>query len=143
MSGLADLRLGFIPLTDCAPLIVAKEKGFFAQHGLDVTLVREPSWANMRDKVALGGLDAAHMLAPMPLAATLGAGGWKKPQVTSFVLNLNGNAVTISSRPSGRVTGGSARARQPTRSQSLQAGPTGVAKPCPGLPVAATGSAAP
>lgn len=92
------MRIGFIALTDCAPLIVAREKGFFARHGLDVTLVREPSWANMRDKVALGALDAAHMLAPMPLAATLGAGGWKRPQITSFVLNLNGNAVTISAR---------------------------------------------
>lgn len=97
-ASLTAMRIGFIALTDCAPLIVAKEKGFFARHGLDVTLVREPSWANMRDKVALGALDAAHMLAPMPLAATLGAGGWKKPQVTSFVLNLNGNAVTISAK---------------------------------------------
>jgi len=95
---LTSMRVGFIALTDCAPLIVAKEKGFFTRHGLDVTLVREPSWANMRDKVALGALDAAHMLAPMPLAATLGAGGWKKPQITSFVLNLNGNAVTISTK---------------------------------------------
>lgn len=95
---LTAMRIGFIALTDCAPLIVAREKGFFARHGLDVTLVREPSWANMRDKVALGALDAAHMLAPMPLAASLGAGGWKQPQITSFVLNLNGNAVTISSR---------------------------------------------
>lgn len=95
---LAPMRIGFIALTDSAVLIAAKEKGFFARQGLDVTLVREPSWANMRDKVALGALDAAHMLAPMPLAATLGAGGWKKPQVTSFVLNLNGNAVTISSK---------------------------------------------
>lgn len=93
-----QLKIGFIALTDCAPLIVAREKGFFGRHGLDVVLQREPSWANMRDKVALGALDAAHMLAPMPLAATLGAGGWKKPQVTSFVLALNGNAVTISSR---------------------------------------------
>lgn len=92
------MRIGFIALTDCAPLIVAKEKGFFERHGLNVTLQREPSWANMRDKVALGALDAAHMLAPMPLAATLGAGGWKKPQVTSFALNLNGNAVTISAQ---------------------------------------------
>lgn len=92
------LRIGFIALTDCAPLIVAREKGFFERHGLYVTLMREPSWANMRDKVALGALDAAHMLAPMPLASTVGAGGWKKPQVTSFVLALNGNAVTISSK---------------------------------------------
>ncbi|MFN4276607.1 MAG: CmpA/NrtA family ABC transporter substrate-binding protein [Ferrovibrio sp.] len=95
---LTPMRIGFIALTDSAVLIAAKEKGFFARQGLDVTLVREPSWANMRDKVALGALDAAHMLAPMPLAATLGAGGWKKPQITSFVLNLNGNAVTISTR---------------------------------------------
>jgi len=92
-----SLRIGFIPLSDSAPLFVAQEKGFFARHGLKVDLVREPSWANIRDKVALGALDAAHMLAPMPLAATLGAGGWKKPQVTAFVLALNGNAVTISS----------------------------------------------
>jgi ABC-type nitrate/sulfonate/bicarbonate transport system substrate-binding protein len=91
------LRIGFIPLSDSAPLFVAQEKGFFTRHGLKVDLVREPSWANIRDKVALGALDAAHMLAPMPLAATLGAGGWKKPQVTAFVLALNGNAVTISS----------------------------------------------
>lgn len=90
------LRIGFIPLSDCAPLIVAREKGFFQRHGLDVTLVREPSWANLRDKVALGALDAAHMLAPMPLAATLGAGGWKKPQITACVLALNGNAITVS-----------------------------------------------
>ncbi|WP_374300629.1 CmpA/NrtA family ABC transporter substrate-binding protein [Ferrovibrio sp.] len=95
-AALTPMRIGFIALTDSAVLIAAKEKGFFARQGLDVTLVREPSWANMRDKVALGALDAAHMLAPMPLAATLGAGGWKKPQITSFVLNLNGNAVTIS-----------------------------------------------
>ena len=97
-TALTAMRIGFIALTDCAPLIVAKEKGFFARHGLDVTLQREPSWANLRDKVTLGALDAAHMLAPMPLAATLGAGGWKQQQITSFALNLNGNAVTISTR---------------------------------------------
>ncbi|WP_341701898.1 CmpA/NrtA family ABC transporter substrate-binding protein [Ferrovibrio sp.] len=91
-----NLRIGFIPLSDCTPLIVALEKGFFERHGLDVSLVREPSWANLRDKVALGALDAAHMLAPMPLAATLGAGGWKKPQVTAMTLALNGNAITVS-----------------------------------------------
>lgn len=91
-----SMRIGFIPLSDCAPLIVAKEKGFFQRHDLDISLVKEPSWANLRDKVALGALDAAHMLAPMPLAATLGAGGWKKPQVTAFVLALNGNAITVS-----------------------------------------------
>lgn len=92
----ASVKIGFIPLTDCVVLLAAKEKGFFSRHGLDVELSREPSWANVRDKVALGALDAAHMLAPMPLAATLGAGGWRKQQIVSFVLALNGNAITIS-----------------------------------------------
>jgi nitrate/nitrite transport system substrate-binding protein len=67
------LRLGFMPLSDCAILAIAKEKGFFLRHGLDVTLRREVSWANIRDKVAVGALDAAQMLAGMPLAAAIGA----------------------------------------------------------------------
>ena len=58
-----SLTLGFIPLTDCAPLVVAEAKGFFADEGLDVTLSREASWATIRDKVTVGALDAAHMLA--------------------------------------------------------------------------------
>ena len=62
------LNLGFIPLTDCAPLVVANEKGFFKKHSLDVTLSKEASWANIRDKVMIGALDGAHMLAGMPLA---------------------------------------------------------------------------
>ena len=60
MSGLVDLRLGFIPLTDCAPLVVAKTLGFFAEEGLDVELSREVSWATLRDKVTVGALDGAH-----------------------------------------------------------------------------------
>ena len=68
------LRLGFIPLVDCAPLPVAHEKGFFAAEGLDVSLVREVSWATVRDKVAVGALHGAHMLAPLAIAASLGIG---------------------------------------------------------------------
>ena len=64
------LRLGIIPLSDCAVLAVAKEKGFFRRHGVEVTLSREVSWANVRDKVAAGALDGAQMLAGMPLAAS-------------------------------------------------------------------------
>lgn len=90
------LTLGFVPLTDCAPLAVALEKGFFRKHGLDVTLSREPSWANIRDKVAVGALDGAHMLACMPIASTLGLGGLATPMVTAFSLDLNGNAITVS-----------------------------------------------
>ena len=68
------LKLGFIALNDCAPLIMAREAGFFAAEGLDVTLSRESSWAAIRDKVALGLLDGAQMLAGMPIASTLGVG---------------------------------------------------------------------
>ena len=59
----SKLTFGIIPLTDCAPIVVAKEKGFFKKHGLDVTVSKEASWANIRDKVSLGELDGAHMLA--------------------------------------------------------------------------------
>ncbi len=91
-----ELVLGFIPLTDCAPLVVAREHGLFEKYGLDVTLSKETSWANIRDKVAMGVLDGAQMLASMPLAMTLGIGPIKKPMVTAFSMDLNGNAITVS-----------------------------------------------
>ena len=91
-----ELTLGFIPLTDCAPLVVAKEKGYFDKYGLKVTLSKETSWANIRDKVALGILDGAQMLAGMPLAMSLGIGPMAKPMVTAFSMDLNGNAITVS-----------------------------------------------
>jgi nitrate/nitrite transport system substrate-binding protein len=93
----SHISLGFIPLTDCAPLAVAQEKGFFNKHGLEVELSREASWANIRDKVALNALDGAQMLAPMPIAATLGSGLLEQPTITAFSLSLNGNAITVSS----------------------------------------------
>lgn len=91
-----DLRLGFIPLNDAAPLVVAKEQGFFDGEGLRVDLVREASWANIRDKVTLGVLDGGHMLAPMTLAASMGVGGERTPMTVPLSLNLNGSAVTVS-----------------------------------------------
>lgn len=90
------LTFGFIPLTDCAPLVVAKERGYFGKAGLEVELSKETSWANVRDKVGIGILDGAHMLAPMPLAASLGLGPSEKPTVTALSLDLNGNAITVS-----------------------------------------------
>ncbi len=92
----SKLTLGFIPLTDCAPLVVAFEKSYFKKYGLDVTLSKEASWANIRDKVAIGELDGAHMLAGMPIAASLGVGALPKATITAFSLDLNGNAVTVS-----------------------------------------------
>jgi nitrate/nitrite transport system ATP-binding protein len=95
-----NLDLGFIPLTDAAPLIVAKEKGFFANHGLEeVTLFREPSWKEIAKGVGTGRLDAAQMLAGMPIALTLGAGDKTPiPMVTALTLSRNGNAITFSKK---------------------------------------------
>jgi ABC-type nitrate/sulfonate/bicarbonate transport system substrate-binding protein len=90
------LRLGFIALNDCAPLVVASEKGLFEAEGLSVALSREASWANIRDKVAMGLLDGAHMLGPMPVAASLGVGGEPTAMITPMALNLNGSAITVS-----------------------------------------------
>ena len=90
------LKLGYMPLSDCLPLLVAQEKGFFNQEGLEVELQQEVSWSNIRDKVIVGHLDGAHMLAPMLLASSVGLGGIKKPLITAFSLGLNGNALTVS-----------------------------------------------
>lgn len=91
-----DLTLGFMPLSDAAPLIVARELGFFKRHGIKVKLSRETSWANIRDKVAVGLLDGAQMLAPMTLASRLGVDPLAKPLLTGLSLDLNGKAITVS-----------------------------------------------
>jgi NitT/TauT family transport system ATP-binding protein len=90
------VRIGFIPLVDAAALIVAVDKGFAAAEGLDVTLVREVSWSNVRDKLNIGLFDAAHLLAPVAIASSLGIGHVKVPIVAPFNLGLNGNAITVS-----------------------------------------------
>jgi ABC-type nitrate/sulfonate/bicarbonate transport system substrate-binding protein len=90
------LRIGFIPLVDAAALIVAVDKGFAAAEGLDVTLVREVSWSNVRDKLNIGLFDAAHLLAPVAIASSLGVGHVRVPIVAPFNLGLNGNAITVS-----------------------------------------------
>ena len=90
------LHIGFIPLVDAAALIIAVDKGFAAAEGLDVTLVREVSWSNVRDKLNIGLFDAAHLLAPVAIASSLGLGHVKVPIVAPFNLGLNGNAITVS-----------------------------------------------
>ncbi|HEX2861100.1 MAG TPA: CmpA/NrtA family ABC transporter substrate-binding protein [Lacunisphaera sp.] len=92
------LRLGFLALTDAAPLIAAKELGWFAHHGLKVELCREVGWATIRDKVVYGELDAAHAPAPMLWSTQLGLGCGPADVCTGFVFNLHGNAITLSSR---------------------------------------------
>jgi NitT/TauT family transport system ATP-binding protein len=88
--------VGFIPLLDCAPLVAAVEKGFAGDEGIDLTLVRETSWANIRDRVVVGHFDAAHMLGPMTIASTLGIGHLRVPMVAPLSLGLGGNAITVS-----------------------------------------------
>lgn len=98
-----DLRLGYLRLTDSAPLAVARELGLYARYGLNVSLEREISWANLRDKLVIGELDAAQMLAPLPLATSLGAGGMRADVITGLALSLNGNAITVSQRLAAEV----------------------------------------
>ena len=89
------LKLGFIKLTDMAPLAIALEKGFFEDEGLYVTLEAQANWKVLLDGVIAGDLDGAHMLAGQPLAATIGF-GTKAHIVTPCALDLNGNAITVS-----------------------------------------------
>jgi ABC-type nitrate/sulfonate/bicarbonate transport system substrate-binding protein len=90
------LRIGFLPLTDAAPLIVAERHGFFARHGLQVELHREVGWATIREKIIYGELDATQAPAPMLWATQLGFGCAPCPVLTALVLNLHGNAITLS-----------------------------------------------
>jgi two-component system, oxyanion-binding sensor len=90
------LHIGFIPLVDASALIIAVDKGFASAEGLDVTLTREVSWSNVRDKLIIGRFDAAHLLAPVAIASSLGLGHVKLPIAAPFNLGLNGNAITIS-----------------------------------------------
>lgn len=93
---LTHLTAGFLPLLDSVLLVLAQEKGFAAQEGLDLHLVRETSWANIRDRAAIGHFDIAQMLAPMPLAASLGLTPIATLVITPVVLGLGNNAITVS-----------------------------------------------
>ncbi len=93
---LIALSAGFLPLLDSVLLVLAREKGFAEAEGLDLHLVKETSWANIRDRAALGHFDFAQMLAPMPIAATLGLTPLAVPMVTPMILGLGNNGVTVS-----------------------------------------------
>lgn len=91
------IKLGFIPLTDCAPLVVAKELGLFQKYGVDVQLSKESSWANIRDKVLNGELDGAHCLFSMPASVYTGIGGKAGSEMKiAMVLSNNGQGITLS-----------------------------------------------
>ena len=88
----------FVPLVDCAVLVAAREEGFAAAADLDLVLVKEPSWASLRDHLSLGHIDCAHALAPLPVALTLGVGHVQVDCVAPFVLGRGGNAITVSTQ---------------------------------------------
>lgn len=90
------LHIGYVPLCDAAPVILAQDLGFAREEGLDLDLSAEPSWATLRDRLALGHLDGAHMLAPLALASALGLSGPPSDLVIGLPLSLNGNAITLS-----------------------------------------------
>jgi nitrate/nitrite transport system substrate-binding protein len=90
------IKVGFIPIIDCAAIVLAEELGAYERQGLEVEIRREVSWANVRDKLALGALDASHILAPLPLALTLGIDSVSVPVINAMTLQVNGNALTLS-----------------------------------------------
>lgn len=92
------LRAGFIPLVDASVLIAAAEFGFAKKEGLTLDLVKDVSWANMRDRLAFRQFDIAHMLSPMPVASMLGLGSNPSPTITPISLGRGGNAITLSTR---------------------------------------------
>lgn len=98
------ITLGIIPLTDCAPLVIAHEKGFFKKYGLDVEISKEASWANVRDKILTGELDGAHCLFGMPFSVYTGVGGKAGSEMhIAMVLNNNGQAITLSKEFCGQI----------------------------------------
>ncbi|EJN02547.1 CmpA/NrtA family ABC transporter substrate-binding protein [Phyllobacterium sp. YR531] len=90
------VRAGFIPLVDASVLVAASEVGFAAREGIQLNLTRDVSWANIRDRLAFRQFDIAHMLAPMPVASSLGLGSNPSPVITPFILGRGGNAITLS-----------------------------------------------
>lgn len=98
------IRLGFIPLTDCSPIVMAKELGLFKKYGVNVEVTKEASWANVRDKILTGELDGAHCLFSMPFSVYTGVGGKAGSEMKiAMVLNNNGQAITLSKEFCGKV----------------------------------------
>ncbi|MFD0949070.1 CmpA/NrtA family ABC transporter substrate-binding protein [Paraperlucidibaca wandonensis] len=96
MSKSAVVRIGYMPLTDSLPLLAAEAWGYFADEGVQVALQCETSWATLRDRLTVGQIDAAPLLAPMVLSTTLGLAGLQVPLMTAYGLGRNGNAITVS-----------------------------------------------
>ncbi|HEX7568888.1 MAG TPA: CmpA/NrtA family ABC transporter substrate-binding protein [Verrucomicrobiae bacterium] len=100
----ADVKFGMIALTDCSPIVIAHEKGFFKKYGVNSVVSKGANWAAIRDDLSSGDIQATHMLLGMPLASTMGlAGSPKKPMIIPWLLNRNGQAITLKSEWKGKV----------------------------------------
>ena len=135
------IEVGFVPLVDAAPVLIAREMGFDRDEGLDLLPLPQPSWAALRDLLMLGHLDAAHMLAPLPVALRLGLGGAEAALDVLAVLSLNGSTVVAGTALAGRMReggwAGRAQDAGPAEAaRALAAAPAGGAPPRIGVPFA-------
>jgi nitrate/nitrite transport system substrate-binding protein len=100
----ADMKFGIIALTDCSPIVIAHEKGFFKKHGINATVAKGANWAAIRDSLSNGDNQGTHMLLGMPLASSMGlSGAPKKPMVIPWLLNRNGQSITLKKELIGKV----------------------------------------
>lgn len=100
-----ELQVGFIPITCATPIIMSEPLGFYQKYGLNAKVVKMPSWGAVRDSAIAGELDAYHMLAPMPIAMTLGLGSASFGVKLASIENINGQAITVAERHKGAVNG--------------------------------------
>ena len=100
-----DLRVGFIPITCATPIIMAEPLGFYSKYGFNAEVVKMPSWGAVRDSAIAGELDAYHMLAPMPIAMTLGLGSASFGVKLASIENINGQAITVAEKYKGQING--------------------------------------
>lgn len=100
-----NLQIGFIPITCATPIIMSEPLGFYKKYGFDAKVVKMPSWGAVRDSAIAGELDAYHMLAPMPIAMTLGLGSAAFGVKLASIENINGQAITVADRHKGKVNG--------------------------------------
>jgi len=99
-----NLNFGIIALTDCSPIVIAHEKGLFKKYGINSTVTKGASWAAIRDSLSNGDIQATHMLLGMPIASTMGLGGApKKPMVVPWIMNRNGQSISLSKSLKGKV----------------------------------------
>jgi nitrate/nitrite transport system substrate-binding protein len=99
-----DLKFGMIALTDCSPIVIAHEKGFFKKYGINSTVSKGASWAAIRDALSNGDIQGTHMLIGMPIASTMGLlGAPKRPMIIPWLLNRNGQSITLAKALKGKV----------------------------------------